>query len=81
MSVFLCACSCMHMCECTLVGPCRVGPKCECDRESEEGGQIVQAHALVCAFDVMFVHSVVAMASSLTPDAQEKLCPDSVLAH
>lgn len=29
----------------------------------------------VCVFDVMFVHSVVAMASSLTPDAQENCVP------
>lgn len=56
-------------------------PECEC--ESKEGGRSVYAYerVCVCVFDVMFVHSVVAMASSLTPDAREKLCPNSVLAH
>lgn len=35
----------------------------------------------VCMFDVMFVHSAAAMASSLTPNAPKKLYPNSVLAH
>lgn len=42
---------------------------------------IVCACVCVCTFDVMFVHSVAAMASSLTPNAPKKLYPNSVLAH
>lgn len=82
--VCVCVCACLCMCKCTLEGPCCVEPECECDSlRGRRGRGFVQAHArgCVCAFDVMFVHSVVAMASSLTPDAQEKLCPNSVLAH
>lgn len=43
----------------------------------EKGGPFVYAYerVCVCVFDVMFVHSVVAMASSLTPDAQENCVP------
>lgn len=49
--------------------------------EEEVGGRSfcmcvsVRVCVCVCVFDVMFVHSVVAMAPSLTPDARENCVP------
>ena len=71
------------MCECTLEG----GPvvwNLNASVRAKGGRRIcvrVQACVCVCVclcvcvFDVMFVHSVVAMASSLTPDARENCVP------
>lgn len=61
-----------------------VEPECESECENEGGGGgggslcmcvSVRACVCVCVFDVMFVHSVVAMAPSLTPDARENCVP------